>query len=79
MSEVDEEKWALPVVSCCSAMMYKYYSHLGFIQIKYNKEGKYMHKEVSNNIPHRIKNILHVNCLNDVFGMYNYNVSICKL
>ena len=58
-------------------MTYKYYSRILFIPIKHIKEGKY--KEVFNNLPHFIKNILHVNCLHNILLVYNDNVLIRKL
>ena len=41
--EVDEEKWALPMVLYFSGMMYKYYYYLGVLTIKHNEEGKEIH------------------------------------
>ena len=64
---VDEENQALPVVIYCSSIMYKYYSHLGFLLIKQNEEGNYIHKELFNNITHFIKKFPHVNCIHDDF------------
>ena len=51
---VNEENWYLPIVLYCSHMMYQYYSRLGFFPIKHNEEGKYIHNEIFNNIPHFI-------------------------
>ena len=59
-------------------MMYKYYSHLGFSQSTNNEEGKYIHNEIFNNIPHFIKNCLHVDFLKYDFVMYKDKVIICK-
>ena len=53
----------------CSVMMYKYYSRCWFSPIKNNEEGKYGHNEMFNNIPHFIKNFLHVYFLQDGFVM----------
>ena len=36
----NEENEALPMVLYCSDMIYKYYSHLRFVSIKHNEEGK---------------------------------------
>ena len=49
----------------CSGMMYKYYSILWFLPIKYNVEVKYINNEIFNNIPHFVKNHLCVNFLQD--------------
>ena len=59
----DEYNWYLPAVIYCSGMFYKYYSCLSFLPIKHNEEGKYIHKEVLNNIPNSIKNHFHFNSL----------------
>ena len=59
-----------------SGMMYKYYFRLRFIPIIHNKEGKYIHNKIFNNIPHFIKTRLCVNCLQDNFRMYNDKVFI---
>ena len=56
--------------------MYKYYSRLGLISIRKNEEGEDINNEIFNNIPHFIKNILHVNCLQNGFIMYNDKVII---
>ena len=37
---VNEEKKALHLVVYFSRIMYKYYPHIGFIQIKHNEEGE---------------------------------------
>ena len=66
-----EDNWDTPVVLSCSGMVYVYYSNFGFLSIKHNKEGKYIHEEVFNNIPNVIKNIPHFKCLQDGFVMYN--------
>ena len=58
--------------------MYKYYSCLGFLPLKHDEEGKYIHKEEFNNLPHLIKNSLHVNCMHDGFVIYNDYVLIQK-
>ena len=76
--EVDEENWDISMVLYCSFMMYKYYQHIGFLQIKHNKEGKYTHNEIFNNIPHLIKNHLHLNSLQDGFFIYTDKVLIHK-
>ena len=55
----------------CSGMMYKYYSHIVFLSIKNNEEGKDIHERVFNNIPHSIKNIFHVNFNQGGFVMQN--------
>ena len=38
-------------------MMWKYYSHHGFLPFKHNEEGKDIHNEIFNNIPHLIRSI----------------------
>ena len=58
--------------------MYKYYSCLRFIPIKYSVEGREFHNKKLKLLPHFIKNCLHVNCLQGVFKMYNDKVLICK-
>ena len=63
----------------CSGMIYNYYSCLGFLPIKHNREGKYIHNEIFNNILHFIKNIVRVNFLEDGFFVYYYKVIICKI
>ena len=64
--EADEEKWSLPMVLYCSDMMYTYYYRLGFYPIKNNEEGKNIHNEIFNNIPHFIKKF----CMLIVFNMF---------
>ena len=59
-------------------MMYRYYSLLGFLQIKHNEEGKYIHNEISNNIPHFIKKSLHVDCIQDGFFIYKKKIILCR-
>ena len=61
-----------------SKMMYRYYSHLGFLPIKHNEEGKYINSKIFNNIPYFIKNLIRVNCLQDGFVMYNDKAIIWK-
>ena len=63
----------------CSHMIYKYYSCLVFFLIKHNEEVKDIYNEIFNNIPHFIKNHLPVDCLQDVFVMYNNKVKLCKI
>ena len=58
--------------------MCKYYSCIGILPIKHNEEGKYVHNEIFENIPHFIKNCLHVSFLQDGFSMYNNKVLIHK-
>ena len=62
-----------------SGMMYKYYSCLGFSPIKLKKEVEDIHNEVFNNIPHFIKNNLHVDCHQDDFFMYRNKVIVWKI
>ena len=50
----------------CSGIMDKCYSGLGFHPIKHNEKEK-NHNEIFNNVPHFIKNDLHVNFLQDSF------------
>ena len=57
---VNEENKDIPLVLYCSGVMYQYNSYLGFLPIKHNVEGKTIHNEIFNNIPHFIKNCLHV-------------------
>ena len=64
---VDDDNWSLPVVLYCSEIMYKYYSHIGFLLIKHDEEGNDIDKELFNSIPHFTKNSLHVNCIHDFF------------
>ena len=71
---VDKENQPLPMVLYCSVMMYTYCSYLGFIPIKHNHEGRDIHNEIFNNIPHFIKNLLRINCLQYGFVMYNYKL-----
>ena len=59
--EVDKENWGLTIVLYCLGIIYKYYSRLGFIPTKQKQDGKQIHNEIFNNIPHFIKNSLHVN------------------
>ena len=76
---VNEENQALCIVLYCSHFMYKYYSRFGFLPIKHNEKGKYIHNEIFNNIPHFIKNRLHVDCLQDGFVMYKNEVILRKI
>ena len=66
------------MVLYCSGIMYKYYSCLGFLPIKHNQEGKDIHNEIFNNIPHFVKKCLNANCLQYGFVMYNKTVTIFK-
>ena len=75
---VNEENQDIPMILYYSHMMYKYYSHLGFFPIKHNEEGKDVHNEIFNNIPHFIKNRLHVDFLQYCFVMYKNKVIIRK-
>ena len=59
-------------------MMYKYYSCIGFFPIKNNEEVKDVHNEIFNNIPHFVKNRLHVDCLQDGSVMYKNKVILSK-
>ena len=63
-------------------MMYEYFLRIGFLVIKHNEEGKYIHNEIHNeifnNIPHFIKNCLHVNCLQELSVMYNDILTVFK-
>ena len=59
-------------------MMYKYYSLLVFPLIKHNEEGKDIHSEILNDIPHLIKNYLHVNCIQHGLDVCNDKVLISK-
>ena len=59
--------------------MYKYYSRIVFNPIKHNEERKYIHNKIFKNIPHFIKNRLHVDCLQDGFVMYNNKVILQKI
>ena len=68
---VNEENWALYIVLYCSHMMYEYNYCLGFSPIKHNEEGKYIHNEIFNNIPHFIRNRQRVDFLQDGFVVYN--------
>ena len=52
-------------------MMYKYYYRLVFLPIKHNDEGKYIHNEIFNNIPHLIKTRQRVDFIQDGFVVYN--------
>ena len=74
----DEEKQALTMVMYCSGMIYKYYSHLGFLSINTQQGRENIHHEIFNNIPHFIKNRLHVNFIQDGFVMYENKVIIRK-
>ena len=67
---VNVENSDLPMVLYFSQMMNKYYSHLGFSPIKHNEEGKDIHNEIFNNIPHFIKNRMHVDFLQYRFVLY---------
>ena len=63
----DEKNRDLPVVIYCSAMMYKYSYHIGFISNKHNKEGNYTNKVVLNHIIHFIPNHPRVNYIHGGF------------
>ena len=67
--EVDKDNRALPMVMYFSGMIYKYNFYLEFIPVKKNEEGKEIHDEIFNNIPHFIKNCLYVKCLQYNFVM----------
>ena len=54
---VEKDTHALPTVLYCLGITYKYYSYLGFIPIKHNKEVKVIHNEIFNNTPHFIKKL----------------------
>ena len=41
--KVGKENQSLHMVLYCSGIMFKYYSHLGFLLIKHNEEGTYIH------------------------------------
>ena len=60
-------------------MMYKYYSCTGFFPIKHNEEGKDIHSKIFNNIPHLIKNRMHVDFLQDGFVVYKNKLIIRKI
>ena len=64
---VEKYNQSLPLVLYCSGIMYKHYPRLGVLTIKISEEGKNIHNEILNNIPHIIKNCLHVNFLQDDF------------
>ena len=67
---VNVENSDLPMVLYFSQMMNKYYSHLGFSPIKHNEEEKYIHNQIFNNIPHFIKNRMHVDFIQYRFVLY---------
>ena len=52
-------------------MMYKNYSSLGILLIKYNEEGNHILNEIFNNISYLIKTCLCVNCLQDDFSLWS--------
>ena len=60
-------------------MIHKYYSCLGIPPIKHNEEGKYIHNEIFNNIPHFIKIRLHVYFFQGGFVMYKNKVTLHKI
>ena len=62
-----------------SHLMYKYYSHLGFSPIKHDWEGKDVHNEIFNNIPHFIKNRLRVYFIQDSFVLCNNKVILLQI
>ena len=62
---VNEKNQALPMVMYCSHIMYTYYSHIGFLPIKHNEEGKDTHNEIFKDIPHFIRSV----CMLIVFHM----------
>ena len=58
-------------------IVYTYYSHLEFPQFKTMRKGK-NYNEMFNNIPHFIKNHLHVDYLQDGFVMYKNEEILLK-
>ena len=59
--------------------MYKYYYRIEFFPIKTNEEGKDIHDEIFNNIPHLIKTHMRVDCLQDGFVIYTNRVILSKI
>ena len=59
-------------------MTHKYVYCPGFFPINHIEEAKDIHEEAFNNIPHCIKNHLHVNVIQDGFVMYNGRVLMFK-
>ena len=59
--------------------MYTYYYHIVFSSIKQNEEGKYIHNEIFKNIPHFIKNHIHVDFIQDGFVKYRDRLLIQKI
>ena len=62
-----------------SYLIYKCYSRLGFSPIKHDWEGKDVHNEIFNNIPHFIKNHLRVYFIQDGFFMCNNKVILRQI
>ena len=59
-------------------MMYTYYSRLGFFIIKNYEERRDIHNKVFNNIPHFIKNHLHLDYIQHTFVVYRDKLLISK-
>ena len=59
-------------------MMYQYYFSLGFSPNQTQWGRVKNHNEIFNYIQHFIKNLLHVDCRQDCFVMYNNKVIIFK-